>query len=262
MNTDPWWGQFKLAGSKSLCWTIDKRLFAIQHLPGVWNTWNFETDEEIEGPIIQSEREPSSLPEEAKRGRYMQEKSSDFIRILPALADRSVIARPAIPLTVLPDEQTRIFISIPLWFKAITLPGNSCILDQPFWRPSDSWFGPSNREGEMCYAKYTDARVQSEIVKHRPHRAITPISIINKHTDPLIIERLSVPVTLLSIFSDQDNQLWTESLTVTRGLDNETTEVELEKEAPEEAPNPELVSEPRICVEKRTLIRSISSIFA
>tara|TARA_R110002111_G_scaffold145526_1_gene212016 strand:+ start:952 stop:1086 length:135 start_codon:yes stop_codon:yes gene_type:complete len=40
-------------------------------------------------------------------------------------------------------------------------------------------------EGEMCYAKYTYAKVALENIEMRSHRAITTISISNEHDELL-----------------------------------------------------------------------------
>ena len=178
------------------------------------------------------------------------------------MADRSVVARPNVPLRLLGGEKTRIYVSTPLWFRALTLPSESSLIDVPFWRPSDSWFGPSTREGEMCYAKYTEARMLRELLEQRPHRAITPLSIHNKQTDPLLIERLNLPVPLLSLYHHRDRGLWTEAVNVVREEDDDKVELILDKQAPSEVHDAILVTGPRIDSERRTLIRSLGSLFA
>lgn len=263
----PWWGEFPLAEHQAYTWSMGERQIVIQRLKREWNTWHQETAEESKDPGSHakwtvSEIPNTALPDNGSLGRHLQTSTSERIRILPALADRSIVTRPNVPLRLLSGEQARIYVSTPVWFQAITLPDESCFLDIPFWRPSDSWFGPSTMEGELCYAKYTDARSQLERLEQRPHRAITPVQVHNKQKGVLLIERLNVPVPLLSLYNDANRGLWTDTITVIREAGGDAAELRLEKQAPAEVEAAQLVTEARVASEKRTLIRSIGSLFA
>jgi hypothetical protein len=258
----PWWGDFPLTEQQSMCWSIGERQIVIQRQASEWNTWNIETETENQELLVRAEYTNPELPDQALLGRHLQTTTAASLRVTPALADRSVVTRPNVPLRLLGGEQTLIYVSTPLWLKALTLPGDLCLLDVPFWRPSDSWFGPSTREGEMCYAKHTDARLQIELLERRPHRAITPVFIHNKQREALLIERLNVPVPLLSLYQDTHQGLWTNTINVTREEDDDMIELELEKQAPAEVQDASLVAGPRISSGRHTLIRSISSLFA
>jgi hypothetical protein len=262
LENDLWWGDVSFAEQQKRYWSIGDRKIIIQRLANEWNTWNIEAEIENQDKLLYGELTSDEDLDTELFGRHLQTATQDKIRITPALADRSIVTRPNVPLRLLGGEQTRIYVSTPLWFKALTLPHESTIIDIPFWRPSDSWFGPSTREGEMCYAKYTDARLQLERLEQRPHRAITPVLIHNKQKEPLLIERLNVPVPLLSLYQHADKGLWTEAVNVVREEDDNRIELSLEKEAPSEVNNAFLITGPRIPSEKRTLIRSLGSLFA
>ncbi len=261
-DSKPWWGDFSFAEQQRRYWSIGERKLVIQRLPSEWNTWNIDTETEIKDLILYGESSHHEPLEEELLARHLQTATMESIRVMPALADRSVVARPNVPLRLLGGEKTRIYVSTPLWFKALTLPGKLCLLDVPFWRPSDSWFGPSTREGEMCYAKYTEARLQLELLEQRPHRAVTPVFIHNKQKETLLIERLNVPVPLLSLYQHTDKGLWTEAVNVTREEDDERVELVLEKQAPPEVRRATLVAGPRIASARHTLIRSLGSLFS
>lgn len=245
-----------------MCWSIGERQLVIQRQASEWNTWNLETETENSETLVRADYTDQALPDHALLGRHLQVATAASLRVMPALADRSIVARPSVPLRLLGGEQTRIYVSTPLWFKALTLPGELSLLDVPFWRPSDSWFGPSTREGEMCYAKYTDARMQIKLLEQRSHRAITPIFIHNKQKEALLIERLNVPVHLLSLYQDAHQGLWTNTINVTREEDDDLIELQLEKQAPTEVQDACLVAGPRIASDRHTLIRSLGSLFA
>ena len=264
-----WWGKHHLALNQRWCWYMGQRAFVIERRESEWIVSNIETAEESNDELKSDDCQhtPFNLINEKqqKKGsvvRYLQANTPDTLTILPYLADRSVIARPSHPLHILPGQQVYLYVSTPLWFTASVADIDVKMLDLPFWRPSDSWFGASKSDGELCYAKYTDARLELSMIERRPHRAITPIKIINRHKDTLMIERLNLPVTLLNLYSDQDGQLWTQSCTITRNANHDAAELDLAKHAPTEATGAKHVVSPRIKSEKPTLIKSLSSLFA
>lgn len=262
MTNEPWWGTFTMSDQQLICWSIGERKIVIRRLASEWNTWNIESEQENNHPLICETDPLLEPPNQEFMGRHLQTVTSNTIKVLPALADRAIVARPNVPLTLLGNQKVRIYVSTPLWFRATTEPDSACLLDTPFWRPSDSWFGASTMVGELCYAKYTDARLRLELLQQRPHRAITPVFIHNKQKEAIVIERLSVPVPLLGLYQDSDHQLWTNTLKVTRKEDSDMVELLLEKTPPIEAKDASAVSPPRVISEKNILIRTISNLFA
>jgi len=261
-DNEPWWGDFSLMEQQVMHWSIGERSIVIQRLAAEWSTWNVEVAEANIDNLVRGEWLRPELPDPAFLARHLQQTTAENIRVRPALADRPVVIRPNVPLQLLSGEQARLYISTPLWFTALTLPKEFVLLDVPFWRPSDSWFGPSTMEGEFCYAKYTDARLQLALLEQRPDRAITPICVANKSKEILLIERLNIPVPLLHLYANSNNQLWTEAITITRESDGEMAKLHLEKQPPAEAKKAILIEEPRMGTEKNTLIRTINSLFA
>jgi len=262
MADNAWWGEFTFELQQQRCWRIGERAIILKRLENEWNSWNLETVNENNEAIIVDDNAPCSTLEQAKFGRYLQQHTANKVQVLPLLADRSVVARPDTPLTLLAGEKSRLYVSTPIWFSVQLLPKAERLLDLPFWRPSDSWFGPSTRVGQICYAKYTAARIQLNNIEKRPHRAITPITVINNHDKPLTIERINVPVTLLHLFADAEQQLWTTEISVHRERDSDNVELNFAQHAPIEALAAVLINGPRTHTEHGTLIRSISSLFA
>jgi hypothetical protein len=270
MTDDKWWGDFSFDNQQSKSWQIGERAITIKRSVNEWNCWNFDTEDEIDQPIVQREltdNNQESDTAEKMFGRYLENHSEGKIRILPLLADRSVVTRPATPLTLLAGESARLFISTPIWFSAQTLtdhktlPTQQVFLDLPFWRPSDSWFGASTIDGQLCYAKYTSARVQLDHLEKRSHRAITPITVINHQHTPLVIERINVPVNLLHLYCDNHHQFWTSGITVTTENNSKNVEMHINQKVPTEVHSYELISTPRIKSETNKLIRNISNLF-
>ena len=266
MTNKVWWGEFSIAEQQHHCWKIDDRAIIIKRQKHEWNSWNVETKKEAEGTIYHQKHCPisESTLEEDKTifGRYLQQNTEDKINVFPLLADRSVVARPASPLIILAGEKARLYVSTPIWFCAETLPKKARLLDLPFWRPSDSWFGSSTMAGQLCYAKYTTARIQLDNIEKRSYRAITPITVVNNHNKALTITRINVPVTLLNLFGDEHHQLWTTAITIKKEDQGDNVELILDSGSPAEALATNLISSARDRSDHNTFIRSISSLFA
>lgn len=260
---EPWWGEFLFDVNDVAQWTIGTRQIALRRLQAEWNVWDVDGPE-VEGfnKLVHGKLSLTELPDDKCLSRHLFKATEERVNILPALADRPITSRPSRSLTIMPGEAGRLYVSTPLWFKITTTSKNICFFDRPFWRPSDSWFGPSTIEGEMCYSKHTDARLNLELIERRSHRAITPVNVVNDSNQALVIDRFNLPVPMLSLFSDSAGYLWTEALTVTRERDDDSVVLTLDKKAPIETEGAQRVAAPRLEVSKHRLIRSLSSLFA
>lgn len=259
-----WWGEFTFEVTQTRCWSVGSKSIFIQCHELQWLTWlsKAEMTDGAEQPIQVEEVISTATLSESNLIRHLHSDSSGTIIIKPALADRSVVARPSVPLHLLAGEKTTIYVSTPLWFTAKTPADDSLILDVPFYRPSDSWFGLSTIKGELCYAKYTDARLDIAMLERHAHRAITPIRIHNEKNESMAIERLNVPIPYLHLYADKHNDLWTDAITLIREDDGELAEVKLDKCPPNVAIEACLVAEPRIASEQNRFIRNIGNLFA
>ena len=150
MADNAWWGVFTFELQQQRCWRIGERAIILKRLENEWNSWNLETPNENNDAIIVDDIEQYSALDEAKFGRYLQQYTADKVQVLPLLADRSVVARPDTPLTLLAGEKSRLYVSTPIWFSAQLLPKGERLLDLPFWRPSDSWFFNTGRANLLC----------------------------------------------------------------------------------------------------------------
>ncbi|HBY87779.1 MAG TPA: hypothetical protein DEO86_18140 [Colwellia sp.] len=260
MSNNIWWGEFNFEHHTTKCWSVGERAILIKRKATEWNTWNLESKEE-DSDIFVSEGENFNVDNSAVIGRFLEKNTSETLKVFPLLADRTVIARPSSPLTILAGEKIQLFISTPIWFYAETLPSGKCLVDLPFWRPSDSWFGRSTIDGQLCYAKYTSAKTQLDELDLHPHRATTSIMVVNSHHKALTINRVNVPVNYLHLYSDDKNQLWTSRITIE--IENESSDVELiiEKGFSGEFEPVTFISTPRLSSEHGKLIRRISNLF-
>lgn len=189
--------------------------------------------------------------------RYAFRETKPDLKVLPVPADRGVVIRPDVPLFVPPKEECTLYISTPLW---VTLsPGTSSpVMDLPCYRPSDTWFGPDTRVGEMCYASRTRATRELDQVTRLPHRAISVVRIRNRAATPLEFARIMLPVVNLSLYADAAGHLWTEAVTLEREADGDFAGMQLGRGAPAEAEaagRAELVNGPRRRHEKGLSLR-------
>jgi hypothetical protein len=195
---------------------------------------------------VSSEDEPSAPSPPSNTWRFGFTEEPSRLRFAPALADRPVIIRPEEPLTLLPGEEVRAYVSSPVWLCLLVGEARRLLLELPSHRPSDTWFGPLDENGQLCYALATHLRLTWADLLWKPHRAITPVVIVNSAQAPFTVARLRVPVGQLSVFGTPDRRLWTERITLTRRDDAEgEARVTVDGEPPREAEGGELLSPPR-----------------
>ena len=261
-----WWGSFSLREGQSGRWRIGLAIFTISRLKNEW-TVAYDTVEEAEEETEDSVEVtlPMAQPEEpgpkAKVTRFGVSKTVKALKLIPALADRSVVIRTEKPLHVLPNQEVKLYVNSPLWVRIETGDPLIVLQDVPILRPSDTWFGATTIQGELCYASRIYGRLTLEDIIHRPHRAVTPVLLRNRGEDSLFLERLNLPVQNLALYESEEGYLWTQSITLEAGADNKAG-LELKKGAPKEAKNSKLICGPREKAEKKILSRALKSLIS
>ncbi len=262
-NQSTWWGQFELALGKSLQWQIGPLTLLVQHLPGEWQIFHNSEEENEDNAISWNMNETDQSPDDLnKTSRYIFRREAQQIEIKPALADRPVISRPRSPFNLPAGEEVTLYVSTPLWIEICAGESPKKLEEIAIQRPSDTWFGPSTREGELCYASRTSCRHNLEEIPLRPHRAITPVHIKNRADTTLLIERLSLPVPMLPLFANKDGVLWTPKVTLIRDRDGDMAALRIDDNAPQEASNACLINPPRKTAGVGTLVRAFGSLFS
>jgi hypothetical protein len=264
-NTIPsvWWGQFEIPVDSAAKWQIETLQFAIHHIDTEWQiSHKRENHDEALTNKLSFSRESYDPLDYANTIRHVFRKSTSVVELKPQLADRTVVTRPSTPISLAPGEEITLYLSTPLWIQfEISGKGENALDELAIHRPSDTWFGPSTREGELCYASQTSGRTNLEKLPVRASRAITPLIIINRASDKLLIERIALPMPLLSLFATPEGLLWTQSATLLRDDDGDMAELKLSKDAPKEAVGAVRINKPRQHPEKGMLVRAFSSIF-
>jgi hypothetical protein len=207
---------------------------------------------------------PSAIHEihpDAKLDRFAVRSNGRSLTINPLLADRPVVIRPETPLYVPSGEDVTLYVSTPLWLRFEVGEPIRRLVDRPAQRPSDTWFGPSTLVGELCYASRTSGRLRLAELPQRPHRAVTPVRIRNLAKDPLLLERVKVPVQYLSLFRSRSGSLWTQTATLVREQDGDLAALQLGRGAPEEASGADQIAAPRQQAEGHLALRAFSRLF-
>lgn len=191
--------------------------------------------------------------------RFSVRDTDESIALRPALADRPVVSRPEHPLYVLPDETVTLYLSTPLWIRIELVETERQLQEVPSHRMSDTWFGPSPREGELCYATRTAGRLRLDQLPLRLHRALTPLRVRNTSTTPLALERVQLPAPHLALFETPNDTLWTQAVTVTHSSESEGASVHVEPGPPADAKQAKRIQPPRESDRKGLFISTFST---
>lgn len=169
-------------------------------------------------------------------------------------ADRPIVARPAMPLTILGGATTPLYVSSPAWVGVGA--NGSPFFEVPTTQPSSTWFGATPQAGVLAYANRTRARVRFDQVEPDPGRILTRVMLINTLPDPWAIERLEVPMTHLPLFRSSA-ALWSAGLRIERTKEADI-DVGLEQRPPSEAGTVDPLCPPRITGSHRLTLRALS----
>ncbi len=144
--------------------------------------------------------------------RYASPRLTEELELRLSLADRPVVVRPDAPFVVLPRDEIVLYVSTPVWLVLWAAGADAEIFEAPSFRPSDTWSGRDTTAGELCYSSRTRARIAPENIRWRPARAVTAVTLRNRSTEALELERVSLPMPHLALHHDADNRLWTDGV--------------------------------------------------
>lgn len=181
----------------------------------------------------------------ATTSRFPFRRTDPELKLEAALADRPMVIRPETPLYVVPGESITLYVSTPVWVQIRAGEAGPLLEDVPTYRPSDTWFGSSTREGEICYATRTTGRVSLENLPRRRHRAVTPVRIQNSATDTLLVERVQLPTPNLPLYQADEGDLWTPGVLLDRLRAEDQADVSFEQGPPEEVIGARRIGSPR-----------------
>jgi hypothetical protein len=259
-----WWGQYSLDVNQTALWEIGPLKLAIQRRIDEWQI-AYESVPDV-GPDTTIWQFQPAVPDietldYANIARYARGETDEAVWLRPLLADRPLVSRPVTPLYVPAGEIVIIFVRSSLWLRVEVGDALIALQEVPMLRPSDTWFGPTTMEGELCYASQTYARLNLEKLPIGPHHAVTQVTIQNQADSQLLVERLKLPVPYLALFESSDGLLWTQGVTMTRSRDTDMADVQIEPSPPEHAGVVKLLSDPRQATSIKTAIYAFGALF-
>lgn len=258
-----WWGRFRLNIEQSKQWSIGALSLIIHRLNNEWQIAFEHLDDCEKNNNICTSLDTDLLPESLKNNsRYVLSDTSGILNITPLLADRQIISRPVTPFNLAAGEEVTLYISSSIWLEiSIGETPKKTLMSIPVQRLSDTWFGSSTLEGELCYASNTHCRMNLDELPYRAHRAITPVLICNQANTTLVIERINLPAPFLNLFNDRDNQLWTPKVTLVREKDGDMASLKIETNAPDEANEAIKIGTPHKKMNNGALFRAFNAVF-
>ena len=257
-----WWGEFEPEIGSAVNWSIGPLLFAVRRREKEWQVYHRSSDWSDDTPSNWTITEGEEiLCGDGAFHRHVFSDTSEELVIEPLLADRSVVIKSAVPILIPAGEEVSFYVSTPLWVQAKLPRRKHVLLDVAAIRLSDTWFGPSTMEGELCYATTTSGRLYLDDLPVRTHRAITPVKIKNSGEKPLKLEKLSLPVPFLSLFDTCVHGLWTEEITLYHDERKALAEVVVGGHPPEPFSATRRISGPRKTAAKSMLHKTFGALF-
>ena len=219
------------------------------------------SEDPLDATLVVNATPVDSPREDSLRRRYGFREAPPEVGLQPRLATRPIIVNPEAPLSLPGGEEVTVFAGSPLWIRLEAGDPPQALLEEPSFRPSDTWFGPDTREGELCFAGRTRARIHLENIVPVPHRAITAVHIVNRASGLLDFEKLQLPVPHLSLYEGEGGQLWTESIRLERDEDGDFAKLHVGSGPPPVAGESRRLSGPRTEPEKRHLFHAFGRMF-
>lgn len=257
-----WWDLYHFSVDQKAFWKIGPFALKVEYCQHEWiiqyerGTDPLATECEIKFPFP-SEHLTSEVKDTYRFG--FSHSRGDLV-LMPRLANRPVVVRPISPVYVLPHQNVTIFLSTALWIDIKLTEPDLTLHTTALYRPSDTWFGPLAGEGELCYASQTFGRMRLKDMDIRPHRALTAVHIENSKHEPLYLERIKLPVELLSLYAAEDNSLWTNSIHLVSLKNEGLASIKIDKDPPALAHNPKLIRKSE-AKSDNIILRALSTIF-
>jgi len=187
-----WWGSFLIEEDQSRFFKIGNLVTCVDRFN---QKWHITTYHEGEQPF-----------------KTFAAQATNEITLKPILPNRALLSLLDRPCYIPVGETLLIYISVPLWIQ-ISAGNPPTTLDEFATETlADTWFGKNTLVGELCYDNPIHGSPRLEDLPHDATHAIIPVSIENRSRETLLLHELKIPLSYLSIYSDQQNRLWTEQL--------------------------------------------------
>lgn len=265
METSGWWGASEVPVGEIRRWQLGPTVVLIERVHGEWRVvLERGADALAESPLEVGEphQGDGDLLEHPKVARFGASDDDTTVHVSPRSADRAVVTRPVSKYAVPAGERVSVWVTAPLWIAIEVGAKRRLLMDVPIFPPSNTWFGSSPAEGELCYASRSVFRPRLSDILIRPHRSVTTLHIHNQASHPLQLERVSVPVPYLPLYVASTGALWTPEVTLSHRDNEELAPLEVGRSSPKDAEGATRLTPPRQTSSENMLVRAFSSLFA
>lgn len=216
LKTIDFWTTHHLPNTSMGHWKIGPLEFWIRRYENEWRIYSRSLEnpslKDIVVQIPAADNHPSSIDVQ----RFGVHETSDILTFQPVLADRAIVVRPEKPFHLPAKEEVAIFVMHSVWLKINYGVQQFSLTKLPIYRPSDTWFGSSNIDGELCYSARSKAKIRFSDLEVFPYRAVTKIQLQNKSNNDVFLERMKVALPSLSLYLSENQVFFTDSLIYSR----------------------------------------------
>ncbi|MCB0265060.1 MAG: hypothetical protein R3C41_10055 [Calditrichia bacterium] len=203
-----------------------------------------------------SETEIAEQPDDLKWERWTLKKLPPELHFKPMLPNLPVVVKTEHPFRVVQNVQTKIYVRVPLWV-GIVLDGNQ-VIELPTMQLSKTWFG-GFVDGEICYSLTTSARKEALFENERAFLAVSPIQILNKSEDELLVDKLCHRVDRLNLYQ-QNERFWTNETKIYFQGNNNISDIDYSRKVPQESSGAKLVTPARLGSHRSVTAKTFDSI--
>ncbi len=226
-----WWGSFQVEEGQSKFWRIGNVIVCVDRFQNEWHVAGCPVSI-LQGPVDEDDSK-LTIPFNDLNFKTFTFKTEAEINIKPVLPDMPLASKLPQPLYIPAGESILLYVSSPVWIRIETGKTNIILDEIPTFVLSETWISHNNSTiaGEICYSGHTHCSSYLKEIPSGPDRIISPMLIKNDSEETLKLEKISVPLPYLSVYSDAENFLWTEQLYVFKD-GNDNPEVEVAKGPP------------------------------
>lgn len=261
ISLDVWWEPMALKAGQCWRYSVGTLLMYLQRGEHEWLLAWRELEDLAEHYRVVSEP-ADELPTDLPAERFVFQKVPGRFCLKPRLLERPVVVKNLQPVHLPPDEHMTFYISSPVCVAVELSKPVMLAKEIPTLRLSDTWFGPSTREGELCYATRTHARSRLQDLPRRPHRAVTPVTVYNQSNEILTIDKLSIPVPYLAVYGTAEGMLWTDAVSLRHTTGSALSVLDVDKDVPAGVGKVTRLAEPRTALQRGSLVRAFTSMFS
>ncbi|MEM5948247.1 DUF432 domain-containing protein [Spirochaetia bacterium 38H-sp] len=169
---------------------------------------------------------------------------SKEISIKPQLPDRPIAVNLSTELRIQANYKATVYVQIPLWMQLAIMSdaGTVKLTELPSSVLSNTWLGTSET-GFIAYSYKSDVFTEKKPpLKYQETYFAVPVSIDNKKSEIIVVEKLTVPTQYLFLYK-KDSLYKTQPVNIIYKKDTELPQFFIEKSIQEDAE--EIISYPR-----------------